>query len=132
MRRSGAKRIERRRVIDNNKAWRSAETVRREWLARFITRKTPPAGAEALVCAALISGHHSLTRAMQEGHRLLCGFLGPSRRAEPALPRHQAASAVEGLAGGLRATPAMSPMGPGPDATSSRGEPARELVPSSG
>ncbi len=71
-----AKRVERRRVIDNNKAWRSAETVRREWLARFITRKTPPTGAEALVCAALISGDHIFTRAMQDGHRLLCTLLG--------------------------------------------------------
>ena len=79
-----AKRVERRRVIDNNKAWRSAETVRREWLARFITRRTPPAGAEALVCAALISGDHIFTRAMQEGHRLLCSFLGhPDEQNQP-------------------------------------------------
>jgi ParB family chromosome partitioning protein len=71
-----AKRVERRRVIENNKAWRSAETVRREWLARFITRKTPPAGAEVLVCAALLGGNHIFTRAMQDGHRLLCTLLG--------------------------------------------------------
>ena len=71
-----AKRVERRRVIANNAAWRSAGTVRREWLAGFVTRKTPPAGAEALVCAALVSGDHIFTRAMQDGQRLLCTLLG--------------------------------------------------------
>src|SRR5688572_1927000 len=82
--RRAAVRSERRQVIDNNKAWRSAETVRREWLARFITRKTPPAGAEALVCAALVSGDHIFTRAMQEGHRLLCRYLGhPDEQNQP-------------------------------------------------
>ena len=50
-----AKRVERWRVIANNAAWRSAETVRREWVAGFVTRKTPPSGAEALVYAALVS-----------------------------------------------------------------------------
>ena len=70
-----AQRVERRQVIDNNKARRPAETVRPEWLARFITRKTPPAGAEALVRAALLSGDHIFTRATQESHRLLCTVL---------------------------------------------------------
>ena len=70
-----AKRVERRRGIANNAAWRSAEAVRREWLAGFVTRKTPPAGAEALVCAALVTGDHLFTRAMQDGHRLLCTLL---------------------------------------------------------
>src|SRR5699024_1457767 len=37
-----AKRTERRRVIANNEAWRSAEKVRREWLAGFVSRKTAP------------------------------------------------------------------------------------------
>jgi ParB family chromosome partitioning protein len=79
-----AKRVERRRVIANNAAWRSAEAVRREWLAGFVTRKTPPAGAEALVCAALVSGDHIFTRAMQDGHRLLCTLLGkPTEQTEP-------------------------------------------------
>ena len=42
-----AAREERRRVIANNKAWASAEVVRREWLRQFLTRKTAPQGAEA-------------------------------------------------------------------------------------
>ena len=63
-------------MIENNKAWRSAETVRREWLAQFITRKTPPAGAEQLICAAVVGGEHALTQAISGGHRLLCQLSG--------------------------------------------------------
>jgi ParB family chromosome partitioning protein len=37
-------RLERRDVIESNKAWRSAEAVRRIWLREFVTRKKPPAG----------------------------------------------------------------------------------------
>lgn len=33
---------QRRRTIDNSRAWRSAETVRREFLQAHLTRKTPP------------------------------------------------------------------------------------------
>lgn len=46
-------RQERREVIDNNKAWRSAETVRREWLTGFLGRKTAPKGTGAFLAAAL-------------------------------------------------------------------------------
>jgi ParB family chromosome partitioning protein len=35
----------RRDVIESNKAWKSAEVVRRQWLTQFLTRKTPPKGA---------------------------------------------------------------------------------------
>lgn len=66
-----AKRAERRRVVENNKAWRSAETVRREWLAGFLTRKTPPKGAETLITTILLSGPHWLRQAMENGHSLL-------------------------------------------------------------
>ncbi|MFK5691367.1 ParB/RepB/Spo0J family partition protein [Ornithinimicrobium sp. LYQ92] len=46
---------ERKELIANNKAWDAAVEVRREWLATLATRKTPPAGAEALI-AAYITG----------------------------------------------------------------------------
>lgn len=62
---------QRREVIANNKAWRSAETVRREWLAQFVTRKSVPAGAEALICEAVLTGQYSLTKAMSDSHRML-------------------------------------------------------------
>ena len=70
-RQAEARREERRRVIANNKAWASAETVRREWLARFLARKTAPKGAEALICEAVVTGHHSLSKAMDHRHPML-------------------------------------------------------------
>jgi len=42
-------------VLDGNKAWRSATTVRRSWLAEFAARKTSPRGA-ASWAAATIAG----------------------------------------------------------------------------
>ncbi len=71
-----ARREERRRVIANNKAWASAETVRREWLAGFVARKTAPKGAEALICEAVVTGHHSLSKAMDHRHPMIFTLLG--------------------------------------------------------
>ena len=64
-----AAREERRLVIANNKAWTSAEVVRRDWLRQFLTRKTPPQGAEALICEAVVGGQFTLTKAMDAAHR---------------------------------------------------------------
>jgi len=72
-------RQERRRVIANNKAWASAETVRREWLAGFVARKTAPKGAEALICEAVVTGHHSLSKAIDHRHPMLFTLLGVDR-----------------------------------------------------
>ncbi len=71
-----AKRQERRTVIANNKAWVSAETVRREWLAAFLTRKSAPKGAEALICEAVVTGNHTLSKAMDHRHPRLFTLLG--------------------------------------------------------
>lgn len=46
---------QRRVVIENNKAWASAEVVRREWLAAFGKRKTAPKGAAAFIAQSLVS-----------------------------------------------------------------------------
>lgn len=64
-----ADRAERRRVLANNKAWRSAETVRREWLAGFLAKKSAPKDAARFVFLAIAHGDADLTKAMQEGHR---------------------------------------------------------------
>ncbi|MFI5843894.1 ParB/RepB/Spo0J family partition protein [Catenuloplanes sp. NPDC051500] len=48
-----AKRAERRDVIQANKDWVSATTVRREWLTGFLSRKTAPKGAAAFVADSL-------------------------------------------------------------------------------
>lgn len=44
---------ERREVIEGNKAWDSAEKVRRAWLRQFAARKTAPKTAAAFVARAL-------------------------------------------------------------------------------
>jgi ParB family chromosome partitioning protein len=44
---------ERKRVIANNRDWRSAETVRRRFLRDFLARKTPPKGAAVFVATEL-------------------------------------------------------------------------------
>jgi ParB family chromosome partitioning protein len=71
-----AARQERRLVIANNKAWASAEVVRRDWLRQFLTRKTPPQGAEALICDAVVGGQFTLTKAMDSAHPMLRDLLG--------------------------------------------------------
>ena len=71
-----AAREERRLVIANNKAWASAEVVRRDWLRQFLTRKTPPQGAEALICEAVVGGQFTLTKAMDSAHPMLRELLG--------------------------------------------------------
>jgi ParB family chromosome partitioning protein len=70
-----AAREERRLVIANNKAWASAEVVRRDWLRQFLTRKTPPKGAEALICEAVVGGQVTLTKAMDSAHPMLRDLL---------------------------------------------------------
>lgn len=62
---------ERREVIDNNKAWASAEIVRREWVAQWLTRKTAPKDAAPFVAKALTSTwkgadvtHHAVTEVL--------------------------------------------------------------------
>jgi ParB family transcriptional regulator, chromosome partitioning protein len=60
---------ERRRVVANNKAWRSAETVRREWLGTFLARKSPPKGALPYLAGTLLAGGYALERALGGGNR---------------------------------------------------------------
>lgn len=71
-----AARIERRRVIANNKAWASAETVRREWMAELLAKKSAPKGAAVYVAAELGQGAHALRKAMESGNSLACELLG--------------------------------------------------------
>jgi len=65
-----AARVERRRVIENNKQWASAETVRREWLTAFLARKTAPKGSALFVAQSLAHAGHALTQALTYSHRL--------------------------------------------------------------
>ena len=74
--RRAAESAERRRVIANNKAWKAAEVVRREWLTGLLARRTVPSGAEALIARAVLGCEHSLSHALQHGHTLLPDLLG--------------------------------------------------------
>ena len=47
--RSPAAGPDRKLVIEGNRAWASAASVRHRWLAEFLSRKAPPAGTAALV-----------------------------------------------------------------------------------
>lgn len=47
-------------VIENNRAWEAAETVRREWLSEFAKRKTPPKGTGAFLATALCRDAHAV------------------------------------------------------------------------
>lgn len=68
--------IERRRVIENNKAWLAAEVVRREWLTSFLTRRSAPKGTAPFVGMALGCADHEVRRGMESGHRLAKQLLG--------------------------------------------------------
>lgn len=73
---SQAVKDERRLVIENNKAWRSAVAVRREWLRLFAARRTAPKGAEALIVQAMLEGPHFVQQAQIQRQPLLREWLG--------------------------------------------------------
>jgi ParB family transcriptional regulator, chromosome partitioning protein len=69
-----AARLERRRVIENNKAWASAETVRRAWLKEFATRSKAPRGTAAFLAVA--AAHDADVLADVGGNHLAAKVLG--------------------------------------------------------
>lgn len=66
----------RRELIANNKAWISAEKVRREWLSEMLGRKRLPADALAFAAVTLASETTEVARATQDGHPLAETLLG--------------------------------------------------------
>ncbi|WP_286219599.1 ParB/RepB/Spo0J family partition protein [Paraoerskovia sediminicola] len=85
---------ERREVVENNKAWRSAETVRREWLAQFAKRKTAPKGAAAFIATALAGRAYLIEKESQKSHRLAVDWL--NIKTEP----YRTAEAIESVVDG--------------------------------
>ncbi|WP_248888136.1 ParB/RepB/Spo0J family partition protein [Clavibacter nebraskensis] len=67
---------ERRRVIANNKAWDSAESVRREFVAALVTRRALPKDAASFIAAGLTTHRYEVGRAVQVGSALAHEFLG--------------------------------------------------------
>ena len=71
-----AARVERRRVVEGNKAWDAAVTVRREFLRSLLARKSAPSNAALFVAEAMATGGHELRRAFEGGNQLACSLLG--------------------------------------------------------
>jgi ParB family chromosome partitioning protein len=66
-----AERVERREVIAGNKAWDSAQTVRRTWLRTFLARKAAPKDAGVFVAVTLVDrGDWTLRFVLERGHTL--------------------------------------------------------------
>lgn len=62
---------------DRGLRWCSQQdTVRRDWLAGFLTRKSAPKGAESLICEAVLTGNYTLSKAMDHRHPMLFKLLG--------------------------------------------------------
>src|SRR5579872_327423 len=72
---------QRRLVIDNNKQWRAARTVRQAWIKELLTRKDVPADALPVILGALTGcwwtrWDRSLSEAISDGHKLAGELLG--------------------------------------------------------
>jgi ParB family chromosome partitioning protein len=67
---------ERRDVIASNKAWRSAERVRRTWLVGFVSAKKAPATAAPFIAAALAHRDDALGKARTNGNPMAHYLLG--------------------------------------------------------
>jgi ParB family chromosome partitioning protein len=67
---------ERRQVRQSNTDWRSAETVRRDFIRQLLARKTPPTGTRRYIAESLIHGDHALRRGLERGHPLARDLLG--------------------------------------------------------
>ena len=77
-------------MIQNNKEWRAAETVRRQWLTALLARKSPPQGALGYVLAELAASHWRLT-AKIGAHERACQLLGFAGKDALAAAMNQAA-----------------------------------------
>lgn len=81
-----AAKAQRRQVIANNKAWRSAEVVRREWLTGFLARKSAPKDAVVFVAESLIRCDRALIDAVGNAHRHSRDLLGATPTVDTATP----------------------------------------------
>ena len=78
--RSGAmteeEKAERRRVVANNKAWVSAEKVRRAWVTKLLGRKRLPSQALAFAATVIADSRYEVARAANDGHDMAATLLG--------------------------------------------------------
>lgn len=67
---------QRREIVANNKAWDSATTVRRAWLATLLARKTAPADGARWIAETLAESGHDVRKAMESDHPVALELLG--------------------------------------------------------
>jgi ParB family chromosome partitioning protein len=67
---------ERRTLITNNKAWASAEVVRREWLTTLLSRKTLPKDTAIVIAEGLTIHRQAVSSATRDGNELAHSLLG--------------------------------------------------------
>ncbi|MFP3466882.1 ParB/RepB/Spo0J family partition protein [Leifsonia sp. SIMBA_070] len=70
---------ERRTLIANNKAWASAEVVRREWLTTLLSRKTLPKDTAVMIARGLTTHRLAVSAATRDGNELAHQLLGVER-----------------------------------------------------
>jgi ParB family chromosome partitioning protein len=70
---------ERRTLIANNKAWASAEAVRREWLTTLLSRKTLPKDAAVMIARGLTVHRQAISAATRDGNEFAHQLLGVER-----------------------------------------------------
>ena len=66
---------ERRRVVANNKAWVSAEKVRRAWVTKLLGRKRLPSQALAFAATVIADNRNEVARAASDGHDMAATLL---------------------------------------------------------
>ncbi len=67
---------ERKQLIANNKEWDAAESVRREWLKTFLSRKTLPKDAMQVIATSLTLSRYAVSDALGKGNSLAAELLG--------------------------------------------------------
>ncbi len=72
---SEEEKAERRRVIANNKAWVSAEKVRRAWVTKLLGRKRLPSQALAFAATVIADDRNVVARAANDGHDMASTLL---------------------------------------------------------
>jgi ParB family chromosome partitioning protein len=70
---------ERKTLIANNKAWISAEVVRRDWLSTFLSRKTLPKDAAQFIAQGLTVHGLNVGSAARDGNALAHMLMGLER-----------------------------------------------------
>lgn len=86
-----AARAQRRDVIQSNKAWDSAEKVRRNWLRTFMARPSAPKTAAAFIAGSLARADHAVTQALTYGNRFAADLFGLGERGIPTYGRRSTA-----------------------------------------